>query len=66
MKKIRVSGFGLKTSEELFDWADKLEAQINDPQNCDDPRWLRRRAAYLRSRAVKMNKGLEHKEAQKK
>ena len=36
------------TFTELYDRADEIEAQIADPRNEDDPKWLRRWADKIR------------------
>jgi|GEM_PF-2927830 len=65
----RVSGFnGMEshTAEELYAWADKLEAQIDDPENTDDTRYLRRWAAKMRKLASRKEKARQHKNQQRK
>ena len=52
-------------SELLHSFADKLDAQIDDPTNPDDPKWLARHAAKVRRRALKKEKSLEHKVSQR-
>lgn len=53
------------TSAELSEWADRLEAQIREEGNADDPRWLQRWADKLRRLAMQKERALEHKERQK-
>ena len=51
LRKGRLDGlYGMRTftSGELLAWADKVENQIHDPLNRDDPRWLRRWAQDMR------------------
>ena len=60
----RISGFhGMESHSalELYAWADKLEAQIDDPANRDDPRYLRRWADKIRRLAIKKEKSVTHK-----
>lgn len=60
----RISGLdGMKspTSAELFAWGDRLEAQIKDPANRDDPKWLQRWAGKLRDLAIKKHRAIIHK-----
>jgi hypothetical protein len=54
------------TSVELYAKADALEAQIDDPNNLDDPRWLRRWAAKIRQLAKQKDAALAHKAGQRK
>jgi cyclopropane fatty-acyl-phospholipid synthase-like methyltransferase len=64
----RISGFdGMAThnAAELHAWAAKLEAQIADPKNSDDPRWLQRWAGKLRALAAKKEKAKAHKQRKK-
>ena len=51
-------------SEWLHNLADKLEGQIDDLANSDDPKWLRRNASKVRSRALRKEKAVEHKQSQ--
>lgn len=57
------SAYGMSkyTAEELHNMADEYENMIKDPDNNDDPKWLKRRADRLRSLAVEKEKSLEHK-----
>jgi hypothetical protein len=59
--------WGMETfaAEELFAWADKLEAQIKDPANTDDPRWLQRRADKVRRLAGRKEKAFQQRNRQK-
>lgn len=56
---------GWYDAEKLFARADKLEAQITDPANTDDPNWLRSRAARLRGWAARRGKGYEQRQKEK-
>lgn len=49
-------GYNTYTAKQLFAWADKLEKQIDDPENTDDPRWLRRWARKIRKLAEQKEK----------
>ncbi len=49
---------------ELYALADEIEHLIDDPDNSDDPRWLRRRVKKLRKLAEKKEKAFEHKTRQ--
>jgi hypothetical protein len=51
------------TSGELYAMADKLEAQIGDPRNHDDSKWLKRWSGKCRWMAAKKEKAIEHKRA---
>ena len=55
-----------RSAEELYAWADEIEAQIKDHANEDDPRWLARWAEKMRSLAEKKEKAVEHKQRQGK
>jgi hypothetical protein len=64
LQKGRLSGiYGMRTftSAELLAWADKLENQIHDPQNQDDPRWLQRWADDMRRLAAQKEESQAHK-----
>ena len=64
----RISGLhGMSsfTSSELSDWADRLEAQILNPNNVDDPKWLQRWADKIRRLSVQKQRAHKHKERQK-
>ena len=68
LRKGRLDGvYGMKTftSAELVAWAEQVEARIRDPQNRDDPRWLRRWAEDMRQLAEKKEKAKAHKEGQR-
>ncbi len=54
-------GMGSYTFEELDRLADEHLQRIHDPENTDDPKWLRRRAARLRKLARQKEQALEHK-----
>ena len=60
-----VYGMRTFTSAELIAMADRWESQIKDPQNRDDPRWLRRWAEDARRLATKKEKEKAHKERQR-
>ncbi len=67
VEKGRLSGlWGMHsyTSKELDDWADEIEAQVTDPTNQDDPKWLRRWAGRIRRLAQRKEKAREHKTRQ--
>jgi hypothetical protein len=68
LDKGRLNGiYGMKTftSAELLAWANELENQINDPQNQDDPRWLRQWAEDMRRLAAQKEKAKAHKDRQR-
>ena len=56
-----LDGMEKHSAEELYAWADELEAQIKDPSNQDDAKWLMRWAEKMRALARKKEKALEHK-----
>ena len=65
----RLSGvYGMRkhTAEELYSYARDLEAQIADPNNRDDPKWLRRSIAQIRTLADEKVAAQEHKDARAK
>jgi hypothetical protein len=67
--KGRLSGLdGMRrhTVEELYAYVKDLEAQIEDPLNRDDPRWLRDWADSIRQLADEKLTAREHKELQGK
>jgi len=67
LDKGRLSGLdGMRrhSAEELYAYARDLEAQIEDPQNPDDPRWLHDWAAQIRHLADTKVAAREHKSAQ--
>jgi hypothetical protein len=69
IEKGRISGFhGMDshTAAELYAWADKLEAQIQDPANPDDPNWLKRWAEKMRRLATVKEKMQAHKRSRRK
>ena len=53
------------SAEDLYALASKIEAQLGDPQNTDDPKWLQRRANRVRALAKKKEDALAHKNNQK-
>ncbi|MGE0128383.1 MAG: hypothetical protein AB7U82_09915 [Blastocatellales bacterium] len=57
-------GMASFTSAELLQWAQRFEAQITDPKNTDDPKWLQRWADKMRRLAAKKQKAHAHKERQ--
>jgi cyclopropane fatty-acyl-phospholipid synthase-like methyltransferase len=60
----RISGLdGMEShsAADLHVWADALEAQITDPKNRDDPRYLRRWANKIHLLATQKEKALDHK-----
>ena len=64
LQRGRLNGvYGMRTftAAELLEWADKLEKQIHDPQNQDDPKWLRRWADDMRRLAAQKEKAQAHK-----
>ena len=54
-------GMGSYTFEELDELADEYLRRIDDPDNTDDPKWLKRRADRLRKLARQKAKSVEHK-----
>lgn len=56
-----VHGMESFTSVELLALADRLEAQIVDPLNTDDPRWLRRWAGKVRRLAAQKEASREQR-----
>ena len=59
-----IEGMSSRTANELRAWADRLETQIKNPNNGDDPRWLRRWAERMRRLADKKENAKLHKERQ--
>ena len=57
---------GAPTSKQVAARADEIEAQIDDPANRDDPKWLQRRVGILRQVATKKEKAVSHKRAQRR
>ena len=57
-------GMDSYTFEELDQLADQYLARLDDPENSDDPKWLKRRATRLRKLARQKEKALEHKLSQ--
>jgi hypothetical protein len=49
------------TSEEPVALADRLEAQVHDPLNTDDPRWLKRWATKVRRLAEQKERALDRR-----
>ena len=54
-------GMGSYTFEELDELADEHLRRIDDPDNTDDPKWLKRRADRLRKLARQKEKSVEHR-----
>lgn len=54
-------GMGSYTFEELDELADERLRRIDDPDNTDDPKWLKRRADRLRKLARQKEKSVEHR-----
>ena len=61
-----VYGMEKFTATELFALADEYDQKINNPENTDDAKWLKRRSDRLRLLAEQKEKAMEHKESQKK
>ena len=60
----RISGFhGMEThtAEQLYAQADRLEAEVKNPDSKDDPKYLLRWAKKIRKLANQKEKALEHK-----
>jgi len=70
MPKIRggrldgVWGMAKFSAVELHQMADKFEAEINNLDSPDDPKWLQRWANKIRKLAEQKEKALEHKRSQ--
>lgn len=60
-----VWGMRTRTADELRAWATEIEAQINDPENTDDPKWLQRWADRINRLADKKEKAIAHKNRQR-
>jgi hypothetical protein len=56
-----IHGMSSFTSTELVALADRLEAQVRDPLNTDDPRWLKRWAAKVRRLAQQKERALDQR-----
>ena len=54
------------TATELYEAADRQEAEANSPEPLDDPRYLRRWARKQRQLARLKEKALKHKTAQRR
>ena len=61
-----VYGMRQFTADELHQHADRLELQVADPRNTDDPKWLRRWANRIRQLARRKEVSGEHKRTQRK
>jgi hypothetical protein len=61
-----VYGMAPHLASELLDWANRVEGQIEDPNNRDDARWLQRRVNKLRALAVAKEKAKEQKDKERK
>ena len=59
-----IDGMNKFSSVELFAMAEECENKINDQNNSDDPKWLKRRADRLRALAIEKEKAKEHKARQ--
>lgn len=59
-----IDGMRRHTAEELYSYARDLETQAADPQNTDDPVWLRRRAERIRRLADAKLAARESRDAQ--
>lgn len=57
---------GVPTAKQVAARADEIEAQIDDPDSRDDPKWLQRRVAILRQVATKKENAFAHKRAQRR
>ena len=53
------------TAAELHEKADWYEAEVNNPKNTDDPKYLLRWAKKIRKLAVQKEKSSEHKDNQR-
>jgi hypothetical protein len=53
------------TFGELSALADAFEAQLSDPSNTDDPKWLRRWISKIRRLAQQKEHAAEHKSRQR-
>ena len=58
--------FGMEkfTAEELYEWADEIEARLGSSDNEDDPKWLQRQIDKLRVLARQKENSIEHKRNQ--
>ena len=54
------------SSEELFEIAKDYEHKLRDPENTDDPKWLKRRINRITLLAEQKEKAKEHKKSQNK
>jgi hypothetical protein len=64
----RIDGvYGMEsfTSTQLLHWVQRLEEQITDPKNTDDPKWQRRWIDKIYRLAIKKQKAHTHKERQR-
>ena len=61
-----IDGMQARTAFELYQLANELEAEIVNPENTDDPKYLKRWAGKIRKLAEQKHKALEHKALQKK
>jgi len=50
------------TAEELHAKADWYESQVHNPENTDDPKYLKRWASRIRKLAMQKEKAIEHKQ----
>ncbi|MES9993423.1 MAG: hypothetical protein ABW098_15845 [Candidatus Thiodiazotropha sp.] len=56
-----IEGMSSYSADELFVMAEEYESKIDNPNNTDDSKWLKRRADKLRALAVEKEKAKEHK-----
>ena len=61
-----LSGMRKFTAEELYARADALEAQIDDPNNRDDPKYLKRWSMRIRQLAEWKERERDHKRSQRR
>ena len=52
------------TADELHEMADKIQAEIDNPDRTDDIRWLRRRLKSVGDLAEQKERAMEHKSGQ--
>jgi hypothetical protein len=61
-----VDGMNTHSAPGLLAWAKRLELQVKDPRNQDDPKWLHRQSEKIRQLADKKLAGRLHKLLQMK
>jgi hypothetical protein len=59
-----VYGMRQRTADELYAWADKLEAEASNPRSKDDPRWVLRWVSTIRRLADQ--KAASHTQARRR